>query len=60
MFAPGFDVKQLEANVFYAGTPIPSHLILIHEFMSRFSLRPSRGTALKGERTAIHATGKLD
>ncbi|RSM15798.1 hypothetical protein CDV31_004740 [Fusarium ambrosium] len=29
------------------GTPIPSHLILINEYISRFSLQPSRGMLLK-------------
>jgi hypothetical protein len=34
------------------GTPIPSHLILINEFDSRFSLRPSRGISLQGQPTS--------
>ena len=37
-----------EADLTTPGTPIPSNLILINEFMSRFSLQPSRGTPLQG------------
>ncbi|KAG7108253.1 hypothetical protein HYQ44_012727 [Verticillium longisporum] len=29
------------------GTPIPSHLILINEYMSRFTLQPSHGMPLQ-------------
>ncbi|KXX74391.1 hypothetical protein MMYC01_209936 [Madurella mycetomatis] len=30
-----------------SGTPVPSHLILINEFISRFSLQPSRAMPLR-------------
>ncbi|KND87317.1 hypothetical protein TOPH_08074 [Tolypocladium ophioglossoides CBS 100239] len=42
--------EQVEWPFIYTipkGTPIPSHLILINEYISRFSLQPSRGMSLK-------------
>ncbi|KAI0856848.1 hypothetical protein F4860DRAFT_491446 [Xylaria cubensis] len=35
------------------GTAIPSHLILVNEYMSRFSLQPSRGTSLQDLNQAL-------
>ncbi len=43
--------KGLEEPWMYTvakGTPIPSHLILLHEYASCFTLQPSRGTPLDG------------
>ncbi|KAI2611996.1 hypothetical protein GGR54DRAFT_616801 [Hypoxylon sp. NC1633] len=42
--------KQVESPYIYTiskGTPIPSHLILINEYISRFTLQPSRRISLK-------------
>ncbi|KAH6640659.1 hypothetical protein F5144DRAFT_561218 [Chaetomium tenue] len=42
--------EDIEAPSLYTvpkGTPIPSHLILINEYISRFSLQPSHGMSLE-------------
>ncbi|KAK1766564.1 hypothetical protein QBC33DRAFT_104820 [Phialemonium atrogriseum] len=42
--------KNVETPFIYTiprGTPVPSHLILINEYLCRFSLQPSRGIPLE-------------
>ncbi|KAK7416311.1 hypothetical protein QQX98_005255 [Neonectria punicea] len=48
--------KQVETPLIYTiskGTPIPSHFILINEYISKFSLQPSRGMSLKDLNQAL-------
>lgn len=43
--------KDVETPFIYTiprGTPVPVHLILINEYLCRFSLQPSRGMPLEG------------
>ncbi|KAH7265854.1 hypothetical protein B0J15DRAFT_545883 [Fusarium solani] len=43
----GSQFEKLFIYTVSKGTPIPSHLILVNECISRFSLQPSRGMLLK-------------
>ncbi|KAJ3463533.1 hypothetical protein MRS44_008319 [Fusarium solani] len=45
----GSQFEKLFIYTVSKGTPIPSHLILVNECISRFSLQPSRGMLLKDE-----------
>ncbi|KAI0520973.1 hypothetical protein F5B22DRAFT_644216 [Xylaria bambusicola] len=37
-----------------ARTPVPSHLVLINDYVSRFSLQPTRGMTLQALNTALN------
>ncbi|KAG8406147.1 hypothetical protein J3458_021474 [Metarhizium acridum] len=43
----GKEVETLFIFTLPKATPIPSHLILINDYISKFSLQPSRGMLLK-------------
>ncbi|TPX15946.1 uncharacterized protein E0L32_000280 [Thyridium curvatum] len=49
--------KEVETPYIFTirrGTPIPSHLILINEYMSRFSLRPAQALPLQDLNQALN------
>ncbi|KAK4152364.1 hypothetical protein C8A00DRAFT_44572 [Chaetomidium leptoderma] len=49
--------KEVETPHVYTvpkGTPIPTDLILINEYISRFSLQPSRGILLEDFNQSLH------